>query len=219
MKIGSNAPLGAMVKLGSDAKLGAKAWGANGGSGGTVIYDGTVTLDLIEAGMLGGEVDIYDSDLLVGAGVTLTINGKTFTGEVIQEGGFNVFYAGDSETEWVTLSDGAFSCAESLGTIGDNSLKVIVDNSTAFSFELASESISVGKMEIKTLDGLVYPTDAVITVGECDLATVTAENNNGTVTVTFNAGETTGAESVAITASGNGKTETITIAVTVTGGK
>lgn len=120
-KIGSEAPVGA------NAKLGSKAWGAEGSApSGEVLFDGTVTLESFEAPV---PIEL-DSPLILGASVSIELNGAQGSGSVeqIEEGVIGVTIRFGEETVQIVTASGQgtfFFASEEPAVIGDNSLKIV----------------------------------------------------------------------------------------------
>ena len=182
-KIGSEAPIG------SNAKMGAKAWGTVTEESGTVLFDGVVTLSEIPGGAgFGGQIELTAMPVL-GNAYTITINGHSFTGIAEDDDGDIAILAQDGESgaALAVYEGGAsFNCSADVGQAGENTLFI---QEVTFGVFPNSVTAGVGQGTPLTVVGSVASyessdTSVAIVVehdGEYGIRGVA----NGTCTVTF----------------------------------
>lgn len=120
MKIGSEAPIG------SNAKMGAKAWGTVTEESGTVLFDGVVELEEAGEGMLAG---FPEGALIPTAGdeYDVTINGTivSSTAQASDDGGIIEYIDGDTVIQYgYRRGEVTFMCSSNYGAVGENTLRV-----------------------------------------------------------------------------------------------
>ena len=192
--------VGSAALIGGNAKLGGSAWGVEK-TDGTVLFDGTVTLD--EWGQGGIELK---GELIPDAEVIVTIDGTEYTG--------TVDYTGEECA--VEIADVIYISSEgyvSVSLEGD-SISLIISQSPAPPYIESSPTITVNSGSSGMLNVSLIPLAATLTATIANESIAAASVSGGVVTVTA---VSEGVTTMTLAATYNGLSSVKEVAVTVSG--